>query len=114
MQRRTARGKHQGARGYGAEQRAQLAEKSLSLPIRQQPVRGGGANRNQRRGGGRDFAEHLEHAARLEAIEMTAHQRIQEQEIERRDAPRRERQSAISPSQAESEDPIEQEIQGHR
>src|SRR5579863_8990502 len=82
MQCRAARGKHGGTRGYGAEQRAQLAEKGLGLPIRQQPVRRGGANRNQCRGGDRDFAEHLEHAPGLEPIEVPAHQCIQEQEIE--------------------------------
>src|ERR1700692_1303330 len=43
MQGRTAGGKHQGAHDDRPEQRTELAQKSLSLPIRQQPVRRSGA-----------------------------------------------------------------------
>src|ERR1700687_3486661 len=63
MEGRTARAKHQGARDDRPEQRTEFAQKSLRLPIRQQPVRRGGANGNQRRRCGGDFAPHLEHAA---------------------------------------------------
>ena len=50
----------------------------------------------------RDFPQHHEHAARLEAVKVPAHQCVQQQEIERCDAAGGEGQSAMSPAQAET------------
>src|SRR5581483_4042566 len=94
----------------GQEQFAQLWEKSQLHPAIEPPMIGALANQRQQSAGHANFAETQEQLARLQCAGIPAHERVEQNEIERRHETGGKSQAAVSPSEPESEKPVQKKV----